>query len=172
MRLGKNFLVGIGGVSLVAAFGLIVAPQAAHAVAAALVQVTNTAAAPAVTQDVSKLAAQSSQLWCPFSFVGCFNFPGVSTAYTVPSGHTYMVTSVDFVYEGAGAPAANFYSLYCGSTLTLNDMVGEWQLPGGAGPTQYTYPSGFAVPAGCAVNVQSSTSSNYDVIVRGYLTGN
>ena len=172
MKLGKNFLVGIGGVSLVAALGLLAAPQAAHAVAAALVQVTNTAAAPAVTQDVSKLAAQSTQFWCPFSFVGCFNFPGVGTAYTVPSGHTLMVTSVDFVYEGGTVPAANFYTLYCGSSLTLNDMVGEWQLPGGPGPTQFTYPSGFAVPAGCGINVQASTESNYDVIVRGYLTAN
>jgi hypothetical protein len=172
MKVAKNFLLGIGGFAVVTACGLLVAPQAARAVAAALVQVTNTAAAPAVTQDVSKLASQSTQLWCPFSFVGCFNFPGVSTAYTVPGGHTLMITSVDFVYQGGTVPAPNFYNMYCGPTSTLNSAVGEWQLPGGSGPTQYTYPSGFAVPAGCAINVTSSVQSNYDVIVRGYLTGN
>lgn len=172
MKLAKNFLLGVGGVTVVSVFGLLLAPQGAHALAAALVQVTNTAAAPAVTQDVSKLAAQSSQFWCPFSFVGCFNFPGTSTAYTVPSGQHLMITSVDFVYEGSGAPAANFYTLYCGPTSTLNSMIGEWRLPGASAATQFTYPSGFAVPAGCAVNVGAGATNNYDVIVKGYLTGN
>ena len=172
MKFAKNFLLGVGGLGVAAACGLLFAPQAAHALAAALVQVTNTAAAPAVTQDVSKLATQSSQFWCPFSYVGCFNFPGTTTAYTVPSGQHLMITSVDFVYEGGSTPAANFYTLFCGPSLTLSNMVGEWQLPGGSASTHFTYPSGFAVPAGCAVNVGAGATNNYDVIVRGYLTGN
>jgi hypothetical protein len=172
MKLAKNFLLGAGGLGVVVACGLLVAPQAAHALAAALVQVTNTAAVPAVTQDVSKLAGQSSQFWCPFSFVGCFSFPGVSTTYTVPSGQHLMITSVDFAYEGSGVPAANFYTLYCGPTNTLNSMIGEWRLAGGSAPTQFIYPSGFAVPAGCAVSVGAGGTNNYDVIVKGYLTAN
>jgi hypothetical protein len=172
MRLLKNFLMGVGGLGLLICAGLLVAPTSLRAVAATLVQVTNTAAAPAITQDVSKLSSQSTQFWCPFSFVGCFNFPGVNTVYTVPAGKTLVITSVDFAWQGTGAPTGNFYSLFCGTSLTLDNTVGEWSLTGGAGPLQYTYPSGLTVPGGCTINVSSYQQSNYDTIVRGYLTSN
>ena len=48
-----------GAAAIVAAALLFAGPRAAHAIAAALVQVTNTPANPAVSQDISKLASQN-----------------------------------------------------------------------------------------------------------------
>jgi len=167
----KKVLV-VGSFGLLAIVCLFREPKVAHAVAAALVQVSNTAASPAVTQDVSKLSAQANQFWCPYSFVGCFFYPGTASAYTVPTGKTLMITAVDFVWEGSGAPTGNLYTLYCGTSPILANDVGEWYLAGGASPTHYSYPTGFPAPSGCEIHVVSSVQSNYDVIVRGYVTAN
>jgi hypothetical protein len=172
MKLLKNMMMGLGCLAALTIAALLFGPQSARAVTAVLVQVSNTAAAPAITQDVSKLANQTAQFWCPFSYIGCFGFPGTSPTYSVPSSKTLMVTAVDFVWEGSTAPTSNFYDLFCGATLTGNNSVGEWYLAGGVAPTQFTYPSGFPMPAGCAVNMSSSKTTNYDIVVRGYLTAN
>jgi hypothetical protein len=175
MKFLKAFLTVIGGGSVLVVIGLVATPKSAHALVAALVEVVNTAAAPAVTQDVGKLAGQAVQVWCPFSFVGCFApYPSVSApTYTVPVGQSLMVTSVDFVWKGGpGSPASNSYTLYCGPTLSLAAEVGEWFLPGDTSPSQFIYPSGYKIPGGCAVSIATSSTNNYDVIVRGYLSTN
>jgi hypothetical protein len=53
-----------GGTLLAAGVLTIAVPRAAHAVTSALVQITNTIANPAVTQDVSRLAPQAVHLSC------------------------------------------------------------------------------------------------------------
>ena len=169
MKFAKSILTGAGAVVLTGLILAPFAPKAAHAIVATAVQVTNTAAAPAITQDVSRLAAQGTQAWC-ISNGGCHAFPDTSDAYTVPAGHTFMITSVDFVWEGTGAPTSLFYTVSCSPT---GPQVGEWFLAGGAAPTNYIYPSGLSMPSGCTLGKSwHGGGDSYDVILRGYLTTN
>src|ERR1700722_4472252 len=90
--------LGIGALTLVV-------PRAAHAVAAALVQVTNTAANPATTQDTSKSASQLVTLGggrVIFNSDGAVQLgqalPGLPespTGYSVPLGTNLVITGVD-----------------------------------------------------------------------------
>jgi len=52
MQFAKRLLMGVGAAALAAILGMAIAPKAAHGLVAALVQVTNTAAAPAITQTL------------------------------------------------------------------------------------------------------------------------
>ena len=58
MRFAKRLLMAAGAVALTGLMGTMIAPKAAHAVVSTLVQVANTIANPAITQDTSKTAAQ------------------------------------------------------------------------------------------------------------------
>ena len=59
MKITKRTLLGWGAVALAITLLILAAPKAAHAIVATLVQVANTSANPAITQDVSKLASQN-----------------------------------------------------------------------------------------------------------------
>jgi hypothetical protein len=88
------------------ALGILVltAPHAAHALAATLVQVTNTAASPAVTESTNRLASQQVLLSLPVNgyldaAVGLvamhqFTLPsGVAPEqYAVPAGQNLVIT--------------------------------------------------------------------------------
>lgn len=52
MKFAKSFLMGTGAVVLAGLVLTLVAPKAAHAIAATLVQVTNTSSNPVINQDV------------------------------------------------------------------------------------------------------------------------
>jgi purine nucleoside permease len=100
MRFLKRGLMAHGALSLVALFLNLVAPKSVHAAVAALVQVANTAANPAITQDTSKAASQLVYLVCyppaesaPF-VVQCSSQGGSGAQYTVPSGQNLVVTSM------------------------------------------------------------------------------
>jgi hypothetical protein len=58
MQRFAKMLAVILGAGLLALVGTMFNPRTAHALVAALVQVSNTAAAPAITLDVSRLASQ------------------------------------------------------------------------------------------------------------------
>ena len=58
MKKMVKMLAMILSAGLVAAVATMFSPRTAHALVAALVQVSNTAAAPAMTLDVSRLASQ------------------------------------------------------------------------------------------------------------------
>jgi len=80
-----------------AALLMVSLPKAAHAVAAALVEITNTAANPAVTQDVSKRAGEIVELICDQQFYQtqyCYPLVGESP-YVVPAGKSLVITTVD-----------------------------------------------------------------------------
>jgi|SRR5579863_4577606 len=64
MRRIAKMLVVILGAALLAVVGTTFNPRTAHGLVAALVQVSNSPAAPAITLDVSRLASQNVQLVC------------------------------------------------------------------------------------------------------------
>ena len=68
MNFAKRFLAVAGAIAVAAILGAVVAPKAAHAVAAALVQVTNTTTNPVPSVDVNTPAEE------PFQTILCFEF--------------------------------------------------------------------------------------------------
>jgi hypothetical protein len=114
MRISKS-VMAVCGVVLAAALIGFTNPKTVHAVAAALVQVTNTASNPVVTQGVGAQAGNMVQLLCEYtvnsSFTGCRYIPPTGNAsfgsYTVPAGVSLVLTSVD-VTPSASTPSDCF----------------------------------------------------------------
>lgn len=179
IRLKKWALPVTGlGVTLALVFAT---PRAAHAVVAALVQVTNTASNPAVTQDTSHMASQMVHLTC----YGTSTDAGGGTCYSispsaeisgsgdyfVPSGQSLIVTSVDIYGTNSSGSAA------CPSAMLVRlTSYSYWQLTAGeVAVAHYSYPSGIplggVVLNGVGVSAGGSSCSAA-VQVYGYLTAN
>jgi hypothetical protein len=150
---------------------VLVTPRAAHALAAAMVQVANTPENPAVTQDTSKRAGQLIQLLCIVAAGQITNCGegGISNTlpppYTVPSGQNLVITSIEL----------NGYAGYSGNNqVVLLDEVQNvgYHLWDFSGPitSQFQYPSGIVLPSGTTPSV-SSTNGAFAQIT-GYLTNN
>ncbi len=100
-------VLSYGAVAVATGILMLAAPRAAHAIAATLVQVTNTAANPAITQGVEKLASQnvllvsSAGLVLPHgSAVLQQMFPNGTvdaSPFVVPAGQTLVVTTIDLL---------------------------------------------------------------------------
>lgn len=177
MKLWKSMLMGTGSVVGCAAVLTLVAPRAAHGVVAALVQVVNTVANPAVTQDTSRAASQIIHLTTngkaevspavmtqlrQYITGGTFGPP-----YVVPSGENLVITSIEVSVTTAGGSYLNLYD---------NTTIGQreyWYLPN-PGLTQLQFPSGLVFPAGTPVYVYigGTTPSPMVVDIHGYLTAN
>jgi hypothetical protein len=113
----------------------LLAPRTAHAVAAALVQVPNTTANPAITQDTSKQAGQLIHLQSnvpptifavvPMSFTSISVGLGSTANYSVPNNQTLVLTSIDIT--AFGCPASPI------RTIDLFNNIGTveaWTVPG------------------------------------------
>lgn len=101
MKSLKRALAALGIVAVIAIMVTLVTPKTAKALVATLVQVVNTTANPAHTQDVSTTAAQIVELRCP-QLAGCTQvFPDASTGptggYFVPVNQSLVITSVDIL---------------------------------------------------------------------------
>jgi hypothetical protein len=127
---------------------ILAAPRTGHALVAALVQVTNTAAAPVITHDVSRLASQNVQLECYnisqpaycFQILPYGDTPGFVPFYSVPAGSSLVITTVDISTTG---PATVQLRQYNGGGIDR----GLWTLSA-AGSFQSQYPSGIVLAAG------------------------
>ena len=106
MKFIKRISMGLGSVTLVALFFMLVAPKAAHAVQESLVQLVNTTANPAIVSDMNdpgRVPYQSSvygtsQSNCSTGNECYFVFP------TVPAGHRLVIQHVSaFIQASAGA---------------------------------------------------------------------
>jgi hypothetical protein len=176
-QLPKSVLsFGAGAVAL----GILVltAPRAAHAIAATLVQVTNTAADPAITQSANTQASQLVELTLPLNvflneaagLVAMHQFlepAGVAAeSYVVPTGHSLVITGIDMNVSPGGI---NF-------SLFLPWSGGNWGISNAllpAGFQQIRYSSGIVVPAGAFVNIGAPNGGSAgDVLIHGYLTLN
>jgi hypothetical protein len=91
MKNAKSILMGTGSFVLAGLILTVFAPKAAHSLAAALVQVANTAANPALTESVDAKNALQTEL--------SFYAPGTQTV-VIPAGQRLVV---DFVNIGAFA---------------------------------------------------------------------
>src|SRR5580700_11168682 len=99
----KRTLMGWGAMALAVTLLILAAPKAAHAIVATLVQVANTSANPAITQDVSRLPSQSVELHCFPNAVCSQIVPsgGISCCYSVPVGSSLVITTVQIIMNSA-----------------------------------------------------------------------
>jgi hypothetical protein len=166
-RIGK-MLVVILGAGLLASVGTMFNPRAAHALVAAVVQVSNTPAAPAITLDVSRLASQNVQLLC----VGTANCSqilpdGTSPVptYIVPAGSYLVITTVEINTAGSGSVQLNQANSSGESTRA------SWTFAAG-GSFQFQYPSGIVLSSGSDIFINSVTPPFDEAFLTGYLVSN
>jgi hypothetical protein len=100
IRLSKSVLA-VGGAVLAGGLITVMNPRTVHAVAAALVQVTNTASNPVVTQSVDHLS--QLQVFCESSQT-CKDFGG--NDYVVPANQNLVVTAIDLTGCASGPTLA------------------------------------------------------------------
>lgn len=190
MRTVIRFLTGrrvrrmgaaIGAVLIVA----LLAPKAAHAISAALVQVTNTLSNPVISLANHKAASQLVQLADPAGFaitpslkptqLAQYNTSTSdtgSTPYVVPAGQSLVITDLDFdIYNGSGdtgvlvsngnSPPTAFGEYY--------ERFDFYNVTDGV--QHVTLASGMVFPAGATVGVVVTGNVSYiTAVLRGYLT--
>ena len=129
-----KMLMVAGAAGLAGLLGVAIAPKAAHGIVAAMVQVANTVANPAITQETSRQAAQIVTLSTSvsagsFSEVFLLNQlspQGGTTgpSYVVPPGQNLVITSIEF------APSAGSGSLVLVflNGFTINTYE-QWKIP-------------------------------------------
>jgi hypothetical protein len=180
MRISKS-VMAVGGVVLAAALIWFTNPKTVHAVAAALVQVTNTASNPVVTQSVGAQADNLVRLACPLEIssnqVCEILLPNGDVGggpYSVPPGQTLIVTGVDvtplrLANQCPGPYVIDIFRLNAGSVFF------DVSVPISQVTTQFRYSPGLAIGEGALIaSVSQSTalicSAEVDVRVYGYLT--
>jgi hypothetical protein len=174
MNLLRKSVISVGGVAAAALLLSLTSPRTVHALGAigdTLVRVTNTAAAPAIVEDVPHFASHlvtlvgyvvSTSYGEPFEQLSTAGTVPES-AFVVPGGQSFVITGVD-ITPSSNTPVWINLGNYKGG------WYGGWTVPG-TGTTEYQFPSGIVVAAGEEMAVfagQPGTS----VIVRGYLTTN
>jgi hypothetical protein len=174
----KKLMLPLGAIGLVL-IGLS-APKEAHAVVAALVQVTNTAANPAITQDIGQQAAQMVTLYCignsPGGSCGLVPSSGLNSnpaPYSVPPNQTLVLTSADLTAEGGAAGAALCPTLSSVDLATNNGVtpLTFWLLAPNTGTANFVYPTGITVAPSSTVSINANGSACQSfAFLHGYLT--
>jgi hypothetical protein len=163
-RIGKMLDVVLGA-GLLAFVGSMFNPRTADGLVAALVQVSNSAAAPAITQDVSRLASQNVELVC----VGIHNCIQIlpdgsspSPTYIVPAGSSLVITTVQINTAGSGSAQLN----QAGSSTESTRV--SWTFAAG-GSFEFQYPSGIVFSSGSDLFISTVTPPFEEAILSGYL---
>lgn len=166
-------------IAAVAVFGLLT-PKAAHALAAALVQVTNTAADPVVVQSVGGQAAQIVDIGCvganPGTTEGCATVSGAGTfsppTYAVPANQTLVITAVDIQPLYSTTPSQ--CSAPSAVVVTTNGSTRKAWIFTGTNTLHYDYPTGFLLSSGQVLGdvVGPTSACGAAVEMYGYLTAN
>jgi hypothetical protein len=178
-----KFLLPVG---LVLALGALIlaAPRTVQAVAAALVQITNTASNPVVTQNIGQQAAQLIHIACYYNGGGfcVVSNPEMSSnqPFTVPANHSLVVTAVDITPgQDFIEPACTLFHLdgLYNQNQSGPGYIQQWSLSNSTS-LHLAYPSGIAFPAGAEIVATTSvfgTMGNCGVVrdqfdLYGYLT--
>jgi hypothetical protein len=183
----QKFLLPVGAILVLGAF-ILAAPRTVHAVAAALVEITNTSSNPAVTQEIGQTASQmvyiscfgqttplSSGLTCYQYVAGGLQGQQLIPNYTVPSDRYLVITAADVnSFANSGGPCPKGVNISVGSQIANNvDFRQGWTVAANAGTTHFTYPPGYAFAPGTTILMANgSTACSAEVDLYGYLTAN
>ena len=185
MRIRKRIL-SIGGAAIVAGVLVLSIPRAAHAVVAALVQVTNTASNPVITQPIGQQAGQTIQIQCD-NYAGtnpvCFQYGVVpASPYVVPPSQFLVITSVDVVATDLSGsttcqsphPAGVEGQLFIGRLIVPQTL--QYLLSANLGTLHASYPSGVAFGPNVSLIADIAAPVAHGCIdtvrMYGYLTSN
>lgn len=174
MNLLRKIVISLGGVAVGTLLLAVISPRTVHALGAigdTLVRITNTAAAPAIVEDVPHFGSHlvtlvgyvvSTSYGEPFTQLSTAGTVGTN-AFVVPAGQSFVITAIDITPYSNTQAWINLGNYNGG-------WYGGWTVPG-TGTTEFQYPSGIVVASGETMAVfagQPGTS----VIVHGYLTTN
>jgi hypothetical protein len=173
MKFAKSILTGTGAVVLAGLILALLAPKAAHAIAATAVQVVNTTSNPAVTQSITTQASQLVDITTFDDVAGgsghifyySTSASGGLSPLVIPPNQYLVVTSVDFTPD-EGCGASNRVQ------LVQNGTRQQWILPGST-TTHFAYPSGFLIPApGSTLLFENYSAPSCGIVadMQGYLT--
>jgi hypothetical protein len=169
----KRLSTYLAGAAIIAVLLTLAAPRAVQAVTAALVNVTNTAASPAIGQSVSQLASQNVVLYSAVqpgtSHVAARFLPdGSASLFAVPAGQSLVVTTIEIQPSvNAGIYYVNIVGLNSGALRKSLSVPGAYT-------NAFQYPSGLVFPPGESVQIVGFPFNPNDVGVtlHGYLTSN
>jgi hypothetical protein len=174
MNVPYKSILAFGGTAAAALLLALTSPRTTHAVGALsdqLVRITNTAAVPAIVEEVPHSASHLVTL-VGYVVSTSYGEPLLSlatngtvptNAFVVPAGQSFVITAVDITPD-SNTPVWVNLGNYDGG------WYGGWTSPG-KGTTEYQYPSGVVVAAGEEMAVFSGQAGT-SVIVHGYLTTN
>jgi len=177
MKFLKSLLMGTGAVVLAGLVLALLAPQAVHAVVATAVQVANTSASPANTEDTSRQASQIVTIVCGISSdtTSCFQIlpnggfgdqHGQRGGYVVPANQYFILKSIDTEFINPTLPADLVILLSTPQVLQTPAEVVPISQNG-----QISFASGIVAGPGMEV-IPSAGSVNGEVTLHGYLTPN
>jgi hypothetical protein len=177
IRIPKS-VISFGGLFLAVGLITLAIPRAARAVAAALVQVTNTV----TTQDTSRQAGQLVHLNVEllsdqFEKFSLVTASGPIANYSVPTTASLVITSVDITPSTLSAGLGATIHLFGGEpSAMLFAMPGQLN-PGQFATIHFSYPSGIVIAPSLIPSVQmlsNTGAGGNDVFVDlfGYLTSN
>ena len=158
--------------------------RSVHAVAAALVQVTNTASNPVVAQGIDKQAGNMVHLTCDVLLSGANLTCGrvapdlsFTSNYTVPAGESLVITAIDVRPTNEGSCPGS-YDIGLTSQSQLGNFL-QLTTTNAIVTTHFTYPSGLVIGAGITptwfgisetLNTSAPCSAVEVVNMFGYLT--
>jgi hypothetical protein len=170
MNIISKAVSALGGIVVAALLIAVLAPKATPAIVAALVQVSNTPAAPAITQGVPALASQNIELMCYLAT--CQNrLSPTFVAYEVPSGESFVVSDMEMATGIGGSDCVAVFAPPPpgeGGNADFFDFAADGRTH------QVLFPGGLVYPAGYkfdTTNVEMFGGCN-EMWLRGYLTSN
>ena len=172
MRLLKQALALLGALFVVALIAAFVAPNRAHALAAALVQIvpgTTTHVGQNESQLVSLLCSGGNAYCSAVDPSGAFS----STPYVVPSGYTLIVT--DWEWTGNGGAAQGSFTGNSLRNPSGGDFANSAALVTTTGTVTYAhehYASGIRVGSGVTIEDFLAAVGDGFANVQGYLVPN
>jgi hypothetical protein len=159
------------GAAAIALFALILAaPRTVHAIAATLVQITNTSANPVIAQAIGQSSAQMLTLVAQTAgsnetFAAFDSSLNKTIPYVVPAGQHFVVNAVDIDIPGSCSATSELVQLTYGLDKT-------WNVPTSA-TTHFVYPSGFVIPSGASPNAIALFNNCFATYwIYGYQTPN
>ena len=182
MKRLHRFFIALAIVLAVSVLYTLAAPGVIHAVAAALVQVTNTVAAPAIVQSPPQLASQLVSMGVGFNGYGStfsknylyqvFPDGSIGGYYKVPAGQSLVVTSI-FVSPEPSYSTSNIEVMLVRDNAT-SGSYGYWMVS--PATLVEIHPTGIVIGPGytpmISVKARDNKGFNVGISVQGYLTAN
>jgi hypothetical protein len=162
-----KFVLASGGVVLAVGALTLAVPRAAHAVAALLVQVTNTPASPVPTVATDNPALQ------PFAQIQTGAPGSLNLGFVVPAGKTWAIETVSVVCLGGTSIPAGLTTDVRLFMTTGGNNVGYYFAPAQNAPQEFmvTQPLRAYADPGTFVNIGSGSGVPADYNCTGTVSG-